>query len=248
MEELVTMLACMAAFQGLLGHAARGGCAFESDGVIAAIVPGLSELAIANAVVYSDPARLAEILPKLQTAYEDAGVDRSMVWVPPDDDVAPDVLREAGYALDSEAPAMALDLSRLPVDDDPLDDWSDTPDPEEVAGIVERSYGLADGAVSSSLDGWLTRATAYVARVDGRPAACLTTVREGPDAGVFMVGTVPEARGRGLARRLLLRALHDARSAGSTVSSLQSSRLGYPVYRRLGYVELCRLGMWERSY
>jgi GNAT superfamily N-acetyltransferase len=143
---------------------------------------------------------------------------------------------------------MALDLSRLPVDDDPLDDWSDTPDPEEVAGIVERSYGLADGAVSSSLDGWLTRATAYVARVDGRPAACLTTVREGPDAGVFMVGTVPEARGRGLARRLLLRALHDARSAGSTVSSLQSSRLGYPVYRRLGYVELCRLGMWERSY
>ena len=63
-----------------------------------------------------------------------------------------------------------------------------------------------------------------------------------------MVGTVPEARGRGLARRLLLRALYDARAAGSTVSSLQSSRLGYPVYRRLGYVELCRLGMWERGH
>ena len=62
------MLACMAAFQGLLGHAARAGCAFESDGVIAAIVPGLSELAIANAAVYADPARLAAALPKLQTA------------------------------------------------------------------------------------------------------------------------------------------------------------------------------------
>jgi GNAT superfamily N-acetyltransferase len=142
---------------------------------------------------------------------------------------------------------MTLDLSQLPADDDPLDEWSDEPDPEEVAGIVERSYGLADGAVSSALDGWLARATAYVARLDGRPAACLTMVREGPDAGIFLVGAVPEARGRGLAHRLLLRALHDARSAGSTVSSLQSSRLGYPVYRRLGYVELCRLGMWERS-
>ncbi len=243
----MTMLACMAAFQGLIGHAARSGHAFESDGVIAAIVPGLSELAIANAAVYTDPTRLAAALPQLESAYEDAGVGRSMVWVPPDDDVAPAVLREAGYALDSEAPAMTLDLSQLPADDDPLDDWSDAPDPDEVAGIVERSYGLADGAVSSAIDGWLARATAYVARLDGRPAACLTLVREGPDAGVFMVGTVPEARGRGLARRLLLRALHDARSAGSTVSSLQSSRLGYPVYRRLGYVELCRLGMWERS-
>jgi GNAT superfamily N-acetyltransferase len=246
-DELVTMLACMAAFHGLIGRAARGGLAFESDGVIAAVVPGLAELAIANAAVYADPAGLAVALPMLESAYQDAGVRRSMVWVPPGDERAPEVLREAGYALDAEAPAMALDLTRMPAEDDPLDDWSDEPDPEEVAQIVERSYGLADGAVSAALDGWPTRATAYVARLEGRPATCLTMVREGLDAGVFMVGTVPEARGRGLARRLLLHALHDARAAGSTVSTLQSSRLGYPVYRRLGYVELCRLGIWERS-
>jgi GNAT superfamily N-acetyltransferase len=247
MDELVTMLACMAAFHGLLGHAARGGRAFDCDGVIAAVVPGLPELAIANAAVYDDSAGLAAALPLLESAYRDAGVRRSMVWVPPGDERAPDVLREAGYALDAEAPAMSLDLARLPTDDDPLDDWTDEPDPEDVAQIVERSYGLPDGAVSSALEGWLVRATAYVARLDGRPATCLTVVREGPDAGVFMVGTIPEARGRGLARRLLLQALHDARAAGSTVSTLQSSLLGYPVYRRLGYVELGRLGMWERS-
>jgi GNAT superfamily N-acetyltransferase len=247
MEELVTMLACMAAFHGLMGRAARDGGVFESDGVTAAVVPGLPELAIANAAVYDSPAGLATVLPLLQSAYEEAGVRRSMVWVPPGDEATPDVLREAGYGLDAEAPAMALDLSLLPAEDDPLEDWSHEPDPEEVAQIVERSYGLADGSVSSALDGWLARATAYVARLDGRPATCLTVVREGPDAGIFMVGTVPEARGRGLARRLLLHALHDARSAGATVSTLQSSRLGYPVYRRLGYVELCRLGMWERG-
>ena len=64
---------------------------------------------------------------------------------------------------------------------------------------------------------------------------------------MFLVGTIPESRGRGLARRLLLQALHEVRAAGASVSTLQSSRLGYPVYRRLGYVELCRLGMWERG-
>jgi GNAT superfamily N-acetyltransferase len=248
MDELITMLACMAAFQGMVGRAARGGAVFEHDGVVAAIVPGLPDMMLANAAVYSDAAGLAHALPLLERAYGSAGVRRSMVWVPPGDDAAPEVLRAAGYALDAEAPAMALDLTEIPAEDDPLDDWSDDPAPEELAQVVERSYGLDDGVFGTAIDGWFPHATAYVARLDGRPATCLTIVREGPDAGVFLVGTVPEARGRGLARRLLLRALHDARAAGSTVSTLQSSRLGYPVYRRLGYVELGRIGMWERAH
>lgn len=241
------MLACMTAFQAALGLAARGGRAFDRDGVMAAIVPGLPDLAVANAAVYHDPAGLAAALPLLERAYVDAGVRRSLIWVPPGDETVRATLRAAGYAPDSEAPAMALDLARLPPEDDPLDDWSDDPDPAEIAQIVERSYGLQDGAIHSAIRGWLQPATSYVARLDGRPACCLTVVREGPDAGVFLVGTIPEARGHGLARRLMLHALHAARAGGATVSTLQSSRLGYPVYRRLGYVELCRLGMWERG-
>jgi GNAT superfamily N-acetyltransferase len=246
-DDLATMFACMAAFHGALGLAARGGRAFELDGVVAAVVPGLPDLAVANAAVYRRAESLASALPLLQRAYDEAGVRRSLIWVPPNDEGAHGALRAGGYAPDSEAPAMALDLARLPREDDPLDDWSDTPDPSEIAQIVERSYGLQDGAIRAAVQGWLEPSTAYVARLDGRPACCLTIIREGPDAGVFMVGTIPEARGRGLARRLLLHALHAARAAGATRSTLQSSRLGYTVYQRLGYVELCRLGMWERG-
>jgi GNAT superfamily N-acetyltransferase len=246
-DELASMLACIAAFQAALGLAARGGRAFEHEGVVAAIVPGLPELALANAAVYRRASVLGAALPVLQQAYDDAGVTRSLIWVPPGDEGAHAALRAAGYSPDSEAPAMTLDLARLPAEDDPPDDWTDAPDPGEIAHIVERSYGLADDSVGAALTGWLEAGTAYVARVDGRPACCLTVIREGRDAGVFLVGTIPEARGRGLARRRLLHALHEARAAGASVSSLQSSRLGYPVYRRLGYVELCRLGMWERG-
>jgi GNAT superfamily N-acetyltransferase len=246
-DELTTMFACMTVFHMALGRAGRGGSAFAHDGVIAAIVPGLPDLAVVNAAVYRDAAGLASALPLLERAYADAGIRRSLIWVPPDDQPAYEALRVAGYAPDSEAPAMALQLALLPPEDDPLDDWTDAPEPAEIAHVVERSYGLADGAIGAAIRGWLEPATTYVARVGGRPACCLTMIREGPDAGVFLVGTIPEARGHGLARRLLLRALHGARATGATVSTLQSSRLGYPVYRRLGYVELCRLGMWERG-
>ena len=149
------MLACMAAFQVALGLAATGGRAFEHEGVTAAIVPGLPDLALANAAVYQDAAGLEAALPALARAYDDAGVRRSLIWVPPGGDRAPAALRAAGYVPDREAPAMSLDLARLPPDDDPLDDWTDAPDPEEIAPIVERSYGLADGAVGAAVTGWL---------------------------------------------------------------------------------------------
>ena len=145
MEDLVTMLACMAAFQGLIGHAARSGHAFESDGVIAAIVPGLSELAIANAAVYTDPARLAA---SFQARRPPTRMQASAArWSGP-----ARRRRRAGRAprgrLRARLGGPRDDARSLAAaaDDDPLDDWSDAPDPEEVAGIVERSYGLADGA------------------------------------------------------------------------------------------------------
>ena len=174
------MFACMTAFQVALGLAARGGRPFEHEGLVAAIVPGLPDLALANAAVYRDAAGLARALPLLERAYEDAGVRRSLIWVPPNDQRAYEALRAAGYAADSEAPAMALDLALLPAEDDPPDDWTDSPDPAEIAHIVERSYGLADGAIGAAIRGWLEPATTFVARLDGRPACCLTMIREGP--------------------------------------------------------------------
>ncbi len=77
------MFACMTAFQVALGLAARGGRAFDREGVVAAIVPGLPDLALANAAVYRDSSRLAAALPLLEQEYLQAGVRRSLIWVPP---------------------------------------------------------------------------------------------------------------------------------------------------------------------
>jgi GNAT superfamily N-acetyltransferase len=86
----------------------------------------------------------------------------------------------------------------------------------------------------------------YVADVDGEAAACLQILPVDRDALVLLVATLPEARGRGLAGRLLHRALWDAREAGCDMSSLQATRAGEPVYARLGYESHGALQMWEK--
>ena len=76
-------------------------------------------------------------------------------------------------------------------------------------------------------------------------AACGTVVHDG-DAGVLFVATVPAAQRRGLASELMRHALREARAAGAWTTTLEASAAGEPVYARMGYRALGRLGMWER--
>jgi len=44
----------------------------------------------------------------------------------------------------------------------------------------------------------------------------------------------------------MTRALLDARERGCTTTSLQATKMGQPVYDRLGYRDLGPIQMWER--
>src|SRR3989442_9725384 len=87
---------------------------------------------------------------------------------------------------------------------------------------------------------------AYLARLDGVPAACVAAIDHRTDCGIYFVATAPEARGRGLATVLMARALADARERGCRTTSLQATKMGYPIYARFGYQDLGTLQMWER--
>jgi GNAT superfamily N-acetyltransferase len=63
---------------------------------------------------------------------------------------------------------------------------------------------------------------------------------------VYLVATLPEARGRGLATALVSHALREARTRGCATSSLQATARGRPVYERLGYRSIGAAQMWER--
>ena len=78
----------------------------------------------------------------------------------------------------------------------------------------------------------------FVGRLDGRAVATSRISVIGGTAGIYSVVTIPDARGRGFGRAMTLAALHAARDGGYRIATLQSSELGYNIYRRLGFVDV----------
>lgn len=238
------MFRSMRAFWTAFGRASRGGSVLELPGVSAAIMPSLPDRSVVNCVVYDDPDSLAAALDELGAAYDGAGVSAWTVWVHESDEAAKRTLAAAGHVLDAEPMGQERELGGLEAPAPGELDLVADPSPSDFEPIVAASYGWHGFA--RAIPAFPPHFHAYVARHEGEPAACLGTWDADGDAHVQLVGTVPEARGRGLAPQLLRLALVEARERGCTTTSLQATSMGYPVYARLGYRDLGRVQMWER--
>jgi len=109
--------------------------------------------------------------------------------------------------------------------------------PQHVA-IVEEAFGWEPDALATVftrgrlLDpGW----RAYVAYVNGEPAATTQLVVEGAVAGLYYVGTRAAHRGRGLGEAITRHAVRAGAALGCDIATLQASPAGYPVYKRIGF-------------
>jgi GNAT superfamily N-acetyltransferase len=235
-------------FARLVGSGAETSRVLEPDGVTASVVPAIPDRSIVNSVAYRDAGTLDAALAGLARAYEGAGVRAWTVWVPEDDRDAANVLEASGHMLDATPTAMIADLASLPDPDPDELDWSVGAAPEVMGRINDVAYGWPEGTFFTAMPrfGQLDGLRLYEARANGEPVCVLGTYDNGDDCEIYFVATLPDHRGQGLARRLLHRALVDARERGLAVSSLQATKMGYPVYERLGYDPICQLQMWER--
>jgi GNAT superfamily N-acetyltransferase len=219
----------------------------EPDGVVAAVTPSSPERSVFNSVFCERPEALAAALDELAGAYEEAGVRAWTVWVPEQDRRSAALLEAAGHKLDANPTAMVLDLADL-ADPQPGDlDWEPEAPIEDVWRINDLAYGYDPGTFERGIgtppeDSYRF----YAARVEGRPSCVVGTMDVGGDCGVYWVATLPKARGWGLTTRLMHLALAEGRERGCDVSTLQATRLGAPIYERLGYRDIGTLQMWER--
>jgi hypothetical protein len=97
--------------------------------------------------------------------------------------------------------------------------------PVEWFRDIYRPGGLGGGAV-------------YLLRESGRPASTAVAYRGRSGLGIFNVATPARWRGRGYGGAVTSRAVADGFAAGAEFAYLQSSSMGEPVYRRLGFEQV----------
>jgi ribosomal protein S18 acetylase RimI-like enzyme len=238
------MFDSMRSFWCAFARASRRGSALELPGVTAAITPALADRSVANGVVYDDVAALEAAHDQLAAAYDEAGVRAWTVWVDSLDDDAQRALEARGHVLDAAPMGQELELDGIERPADGELDLVEAPGPADLDPVVTAAYGWS--GFGDAVEAFPQGFHPYLARRDGVPASCLGIWDWHGDAHVQMVGTIPEARGHGLASRLLRLALVDARDRGCTVSRLQATAMGAPVYRGIGYRDLRPVQMWER--
>jgi GNAT superfamily N-acetyltransferase len=181
-------------------------------------------------------------------------------WVGPSSSPAelPELLEANGMAYQEDFPGMAIDLRSLPTKASTRADLeiSRVDDARELAEFV-RVFAAATGPGPSLEPGFLRLLTAsgyresdqwthYVGALDGRVVATASAYTGAGVAGIYLVATLPTERRRGIATTLVRHVLRQARLAGYTIGTLQSSKEGMGLYQGLGFREYCRFAFYTR--
>jgi GNAT superfamily N-acetyltransferase len=167
-----------------------------------------------------------------------------------------DRLVDRGFVVRPTLAGMALDLTTLDssivlppgfearevVDSRTLELWREA----LGRGFGWPGYGAEDVAdnLAYFLGTDLPRSfVAYVGTAYGAPVASSLGFFGAGVAGIYHVSTVPDHRGRGLGSIITKAPLIEARRRGYRVAVLHATEMGYPVYRRLGFEEVCPIGL-----
>ena len=75
----------------------------------------------------------------------------------------------------------------------------------------------------------------YTGYANGEPVSTGVGLRTGRTIGAYNISTAPDVRRRGFGEAMARRIATDGALAGCDVAALQASRMGFPIYERLGY-------------
>jgi GNAT superfamily N-acetyltransferase len=185
-----------------------------------------------NAVLARGGGDPSPALGAVESAYASRGVERYAVWVHESETTVAHEVESRGYGYDSSTRTMAMPIADLGTE-------VDTSVLDLIEPTLERFWAV-DGLDGLVPDLSAERAHFHIARFNGEDAAMLMAFDHDGDCGIYMVGTQPAARRRGLATALSAHAIEQARGRGCTTASLQSTEAAEGVYSRVGFRDLGR--------
>ena len=165
----------------------------------------------------------------------------------------PRVLEKAGLE-PSFIPGMVLKLSDLRLPRRP-EGFSykivGTPkEKEDYAWLMAKAYGIPENVHQTFVDMFNTielndSYQHYIGCLNDEPVSTTSILYDCGVAGIYNVATLPEARGKKMGSMITATPLLDAKKRGYEISILHSTKMGYNVYKRLGYEEVCKMNRWE---
>jgi ribosomal protein S18 acetylase RimI-like enzyme len=159
-------------------------------------------------------------------------------------------LEAHGLTSSGKLPVMAIDLSSLPEDlTIPADlAIAQVQDPETLkhwVRIATVGFEIPDSQYNAYYDLELSlesqKYIRFIGWWKGSPVVTSALYLDPQVAGIYVVATIPEARGNGFAKALVLTALQKASALGYHVATLQASHMGVNVYRRLGFQQYSQI-------
>jgi GNAT superfamily N-acetyltransferase len=217
-----------------------------------------SHPAISNAAFRTGDVGAEELVARAQSFFDARGRGFS-VWmragVPDDDDIA-EAARAAGLEPVFEMPEMVLESRAeersLPAGVE-LRQVEDAADADRFWQIATSAY--ADNGFPPEIFSYYEdhsglvadNAATFVAELDGKPVGIAMTIVSHGVAGIYWVGTLAEARGRGIGEAVTAAAVNAGLDLGGEVVSLQASPMGEPVYRRMGFETIYRYRLLMRT-
>ena len=155
-----------------------------------------------------------------------------------------------GLVREPDLPGMAADLAELPAEL-PAPPGFEIHQVETAAGLYPWASAYIQGfpaarAVAEAhveifrhvgfgqRSGWRH----YVGWLEGKPVACSSCYRGAGVAGLYYVAVTPEARGLGIGRLMAVTPLREALADGYRAGILQATKMGMPLYERLGFAHV----------
>jgi ribosomal protein S18 acetylase RimI-like enzyme len=169
------------------------------------------------------------------------------------------LLEQHGLQPTGEMPGMAIDLEL--VDDKPgmITNFTiQKASNAEMQALWARIAAVGNGFSDTAIDAWVrVEATMtepeykaqprYIGFMNDTPVATSVLVLDSGVAGIYAVATIPEARRRGIGKIMTVTPLLEARQIGYRVGILQASSMGYSIYKKMGFREVCKYGEYLQS-
>ena len=210
-----------------------------------------------------EPEAVERRLDELMAAFDARGTSVTWWHVPahqPEDLL--ERLERRGFSLRDDTAGMAMDLADLPhavsaPDGVAIVEVDDPAAIEQYVSVIIRSMAIDHPSVPA--DATIVRADyirsrlggdplsrRFVALLDGEPVGTSRLSMAGGVAGLYTMVTLPHAQRRGIGLAMAHRALLAGRNAGMRLGALQATAMGYPIYRKLGFVQIVRCQMLVR--